>query len=114
MKFVSNNKKTHNAVDSWSSSKKAITATYFFWSQGATLQQTQRGVLQTVLYQVLSKMPELINLFDVDPCGGIRQWTEQRLLQVFEAILMDSEISPSLCLFVDGLDENIENPTEVL
>ncbi|OTB11080.1 hypothetical protein K445DRAFT_69085, partial [Daldinia sp. EC12] len=114
IKFVLGDKRTRKAVDLWAGSKETIVASYFFWAQGMMLQQTQRGLLQAIHYQILSTIPRLIKFYDADPHCGVRQWTEQRLLTVFKTILTQTEIPIGLCLFVDGLDENTENPTEVL
>jgi len=76
------------------------------------MQMSQDGLLQSILYQILEKYPDLIprlfperweayNLFSHDPY----QWTKQELLRAFTLLADEEPQNRSYCLFIDGLDE---------
>lgn len=50
----------------------------------------------------------------VDPSVGLHQWTKDRLIRAFNALMLQEEVPLKLCLFIDGLDESMDNPTELV
>ncbi|KAH0559273.1 hypothetical protein GP486_004211 [Trichoglossum hirsutum] len=96
----------------WAADSRLITATFFFWNSGIDLQMSQKGLLLSLLFQILRQCPELIPfaspsrwealcLFNDDP----REWTEQELHQMLRFATDKLTNDMKLCLFVDGLDE---------
>ena len=114
MKYLSGHNRTQKAIEFWSGSAEAFIATYFLWSQGVVLQRSQEGFLRTILYHILSRHPRLITSYGPTISGGIPEWTKNRLLQTLFAVLSQNDVPIKLCIFIDGLDENVENPTELV
>lgn len=98
----------------WAGGFKIITAVFFFWNSGVRYQMAQRGLLISLLHQILQKVPEYIPevsphrweamcLFNDDQRE--REWTEKELHEMLRAAVHEVSKSMKMCLFVDGLDE---------
>ena len=96
----------------WAGASRLITATFFFWNSGVQLQMAQKGLLLSLLYQILRQVPDLIAtvspkqwealcLFDNDP----REWSEPELQHMLRTCTIEVSKTMKLCVFVDGLDE---------
>ena len=96
----------------WAEDSTLITAAFFFWNSGVHVQMTQKGLLFSLLFQILRQAPELIPsvsptrwealcLFNEDP----REWTEQEMHQTLRLTIEKLSCYSKICLFVDGLDE---------
>jgi hypothetical protein len=99
-------------LNNWASGCKLITATFFFWNSGLSLQMTQSGLFRSLLSQILEQAPQLLPfvaperwealcLFNEDPTD----WTEQELRQMLHLTAKNLAEDTKLCLFIDGLDE---------
>ncbi|KAI0159875.1 hypothetical protein GGR52DRAFT_576619 [Hypoxylon sp. FL1284] len=60
MKFACKHSKTIQALEQWAGTAKLHTASYFFWNQGFEMQKSKTGLLQSLLYQILSRAPDSI------------------------------------------------------
>ncbi|KAL8822625.1 MAG: hypothetical protein Q9191_006642 [Dirinaria sp. TL-2023a] len=96
----------------WAAGSKLIIVTFFFWGSGIGLQKTQRGLLLSVMFQILQQCPELwptvspsrweaLCLLNEDP----HEWTEQELRHMLWVATQHLTKDSKVCLFVDGLDE---------
>jgi hypothetical protein len=61
MKFVSDHPKTKEALRAWAGGEALHTASFYFWNQGFELQKSQKGLLRTLLFQILSKTPDAVH-----------------------------------------------------
>ena len=119
MRYLHEDKRTLEHLHVWASGAELVTAAYFFWNSGKSLQKSQLGLLRTILYQVLSNRPKLIpyilsqrwevyTLFGEDR----QSWNLLELQQAFRR-LVDEDISETnFYFFVDGLDEFEEDIQE--
>lgn len=114
MKFVGEQASMRTALNTWSGDSKTLIATHFFWSQGNELQRSQIGLLRSILYQLLSARPALMSFFGTETHVGYQEWTEGRLVNVLFTIASQNTLPLKLCFFVDGMDESVGNPTELL
>ena len=112
MKYVCNNIRTKEALELWAGQEELVTASFFFWYAGSSMQKSQQGLLQSLLYEVLSKCPLLIPI--VCPrrwqtCkiyGSIQDpWTWDEIRGVFHRLMEQDLLALKYCFFVDGLDE---------
>ena len=96
----------------WAGDSQSITAAFFFWNSGVELQMSQRGLLLSLLYQLIRQAPYLIGtvspkrwealcLFNDDP----GEWSLPELHEMLRIAAKEVSRTMSLCLFVDGLDE---------
>ena len=111
MKFVWNHKCTEEALLRWAAPKKLVTAKYFFWNAGTKLQKSQEGLLQSLLYEILRKCPDLISTvcsridaYDIHQDDS-EPWTIPELLRTFDQLKAQRDLPVKFCFFVDGLDE---------
>ncbi|KAI1501058.1 hypothetical protein F5X99DRAFT_211872 [Biscogniauxia marginata] len=119
MKFIMEHKKTRDLLLKWAEGKQLVYSKFFFWKPGNWRQNTLRGLVRGLLYDVLDNQPNLVH--DLFP-----QWSAvnleygstpayippmkisdkdcstafQRLLDAKKAV-EDTQI----CFFIDGLDE---------
>ncbi|KAL3419504.1 hypothetical protein PVAG01_09726 [Phlyctema vagabunda] len=114
MKYIFENTGTKEAIAAWSGLAKYSTSGYFFWSQGIALQKSTEGLLRTALFQTIHDIPGLASFCGFDPAVGIFKWTKARLERALCDILSQTKISLKLCLFIDGLDECMEDPVELV
>src|SRR5215469_13306684 len=62
MKFLSDDPRTPEAVDHWGKFANAdvVLAKFFFWNSGTDMQKSIKGLLQSVMHEILRKCPSLI------------------------------------------------------
>ncbi|KAI0967180.1 hypothetical protein F4678DRAFT_446879 [Xylaria arbuscula] len=104
MKYVTADEKTHHALQSWSGGRRLITASHYFWNAGTEMQKSHRGLLQTLLYQIMEADPNLCDVLCPEHHLGT-PWKIQELTTAFERLSMRSESTSMFCFFIDGLDE---------
>ena len=112
IKYVAQDPRTLQYLKRWIPGGTLVTASYFFWNSGTSMQMSQKGLLQSLLFQILSSYPALTNslfperweahyLFGDDP----NPMTELELRHAFTLL---KKVDPSIakfCFFIDGLDE---------
>ena len=63
MKFIAENEQTKTSLGEWVGNKTLVIASFFFWNASTHhSQKSQRGLLRTILYQILRQCPELIRM----------------------------------------------------
>jgi hypothetical protein len=110
MKYLYNDKRTLDAVSSWSRGNELVIASFFFWNSGTAMQMSRIGLLQTLLYQCLKDHVKLIpSLFPTRWTnytlfgGDVRPWTWLELTSALKTLISMKQFS--FLLFIDGLDE---------
>ncbi|PVH70505.1 hypothetical protein DL98DRAFT_472603, partial [Cadophora sp. DSE1049] len=113
MKFIANDPRTMGLLSEWSGSKQVIIASHFFWSAGTPMQQSQEGLLRTLLYEIFRQCSELITPF----CGnrrpaqgeesedGFSPWILSDLQAILRKVATQETASLKFCFIIDGLDE---------
>jgi hypothetical protein len=116
MKFIYEHAKTRAALQKWAGSDLLVTASFFFWFYGTKMQKSQEGFLQTLLYEILRKCPNLIQTCVPHRWTNLPQdpWTRSELLEVFGIIKQGLTTSTKFCFFIDGLDEFDGEPRDLL
>jgi energy-coupling factor transporter ATP-binding protein EcfA2 len=74
LRYLSGHPNTSAALESWAGTYQLFIGRHFFWNAGSSMQKSQAGLLQTLLYQVLRKCPDLVE--SVCPA----QWSDLSLL----------------------------------
>lgn len=103
----------HEYLTKWSRDKKLLIASFYFWNSGTLIQTTQKGLMMTLLHQLIEQCPdlgpllfsaqwEMLCLF-----GDYAQdWNEKELRDaVYNAIANAPKFGVRIALFIDGLDE---------
>jgi hypothetical protein len=97
-------------LEKWGRKIPVVTAGFFFWNSGTTMQMSEMGLLQTLLYRAIEDHKELIpqlfpdrwkyyELFSDD----FHPWSLSELYQAFEVLISDK--SKRFFFFIDGIDE---------
>ncbi|CZT18951.1 uncharacterized protein RCC_04796 [Ramularia collo-cygni] len=103
---------TARLLRKWAGRKSLATASFYFWNSGFPLQKSQQGLMQSLLFQVMRKNPNLISesvpqrwsqdeIFHQHP----DPWTRQELSEALTSLLSHTKQSTRFCFFIDGLDE---------
>ena len=111
MKFLARHPDTQELLNPWAASNSLVVAEHYFWYPTTNnLQRNFEGLLRSLLYTALCKVPEAIaTLFPMRWArAGQRspaRWTEEELLCALRELstLQDT----CFALFIDGLDEYI-------
>ncbi|QGI92139.1 hypothetical protein CEK26_005208 [Fusarium fujikuroi] len=105
MKYLSEHTRTSGHLARWQ--RNTVLLSHFFWKPGTQMQQSFKGLLCSLLYDLLSKDPEIFdiarNVFTKTRRLSTSDWNEDDLRR----ILLDycQKSSKPVCIFVDGLDE---------
>ncbi|KAE8444336.1 hypothetical protein EG329_000646 [Mollisiaceae sp. DMI_Dod_QoI] len=115
MKYLYSSQNTQTLLSEWTDGKECTIADFFFWYLGTPEQNTQEGLSRALLYQILSRHPELIAR------ALPTMWKEANEVQeditppstaetkyAFEVLSTSRELSP-FCFFIDGVDEYVGN-----
>jgi hypothetical protein len=135
MKYIYDDQRTKKCLQKWARRKESgsvpcCVATFFFWNSGTDLQQSQRGLIRALLYQVLEQNPLLIPIVfpeswaeiysEVLEAGEslgpkIRSWSNKQLREAFERLvtITQEQYPLKICFIVDGLDEFSGDPDEL-
>lgn len=110
MKYVAHREITDSNLKVWAGTKRLVTIKVFFWQSDDPLQESIEGFLRSILFQVLSQCPELIDtIFPHRPAGEFDA-VEYRLGELEDAFarLLQSHTEDNYCFFccIDGLDEH--------
>ena len=108
MKHLYRNEKTISILNAWAGERQLHTAIHFFWNIGTGMQKSQLGLLQTLLCNILDKDPALILKiwpYDSQEWPPDRNWTLNKLLDIFKRLSADPAMRHAFCFFIDGLDE---------
>lgn len=112
----------HKSLTTWSGDKHLVIASFYFWNSGIQAQMTQRGLLMSLLHQILEQCPKLgplacperwetLSLFGED----ILPWEDRELRDVlYQATKNINQANSAIVLFVDGLDEFQGKPEELI
>ena len=120
MNLISQDGRTNAALRVWSGTSEVLLLKFFFWNAGTELQKSSRGLLRSIIYQIMEKTPELMPVLErhMDAAQQRTQqlptWTERRLLATLQHLLRYGLKSYRLCIFVDGLDEFSSDHNELL
>ena len=128
MSYICEDQRTEASLKSWAGTHELLIGSFFFWKAGndSPMQKSSAGLLRSLLYQILKKLPDLIfSLAQVDTdiqgfqtgvhgLSSVPTWTERRLLITFRKLLSNMSSTHHLCLFIDGLDEIDGNQNDLV
>ena len=121
MKFLVDHPQVSQSLRSWAGTQKLVTASFFFWNAGPSLQRSQEGLLRSLLYEILIQCPDLIRTVcaskvemsrpfvkEIDP------WTREELCHAIGQLKEQSGVRARFCFFIDGLDEYDGDPNQIV
>ncbi|KAI9149419.1 Vegetative incompatibility protein [Paramyrothecium foliicola] len=116
IKFIVEHHATQNLVSHWSEDYRGNAPTeilaFFFWRIGTKFQNSIKGLLCSLIHQILSKddamIDHVLNRFTRAAANhSPHDWSTRSLTEALQAVL--DKTSLALCIFVDGLDEICDN-----
>lgn len=119
MKFIYYHPETKRALDHWAKGYKVVIASFFFWHAGTILQKSQEGLMQSLLFEIFRKCPEVIS----EVCSRRYKsalttdqeiWSRAELLETLSNSSTQNKLPAKFCLFIDGLDEYYGHPAELV
>ena len=112
MKYLSDNPKVEENLRVWAGDTKLVTASFYFWNAGNSMQKSQEGLLQSLIFEILRKCPSLIkivcpNRWDATERNTMfdTSWNLPELAQVMTNLIRQTSMPVKFCFFIDGLDE---------
>ncbi len=121
MKFLCHHRSSKSALQLWANEKELIMVAHYFWHAGTELQKSQEGLLQSLLYGILSQCPEIMSQVlsnRWEDCTRTHvascRWTRMELLNAFSGLSRQSTLKKRFCFFIDGLDEYGGDHSEVV
>jgi len=103
MKYTSEHSQTMEALQEWVAPSRLFAASSDFWNQGFELQKSQRGLFQSLLYQILRAAPTLEKYTTLGRLEH-KSWEMHHLELAFQKIA-EANIDAKFYFFIDGLDE---------
>lgn len=128
MRYIYDHRETRAALKVWAGGRPLITAFFFFWNSGSTMQMSYEGLVRALLYQILDQAPELVSavlphrlelgiLFGEHLVGSesrAARWTWDELLRTFRLLINRCTKRYRMAFFIDGMDEFQGNPTDLI
>lgn len=124
MKLLTTHPMTKHLLDEWAKEKRLIFANFFLWRLGGKDQKTWKGLIGSLLYDIVRQTPSITKILFSDRWETEKAWlnikvntviplTDSDICAAFDKLINDSEIHENfrMCFFIDGLDE-FEEPTE--
>ena len=112
MKYLVSEPRTESILQTWAGNEALVVAKFFFWNAGNDMQKSQEGLLQSLLHEVLSQCPQLMESVcpsrwrDSDLYDTYSEpWTKQELSESFDLLSRLPDLTSKFCFFIDGLDE---------
>lgn len=114
MKFIHHDPRTKSALSTWASGHELVTASFFFWNLGSTLQKSQGGLLRSLLHDILDRHRHLIATVFPELCRAVTKLNrgEQlsdpslpELIKGFRRLVRKQATPLRICLLIDGIDE---------
>ena len=89
--------------------KDKVVISFFFNARGEDLEKSTLGTYQSLLLQLLERLPTLKSVFETldfafKTSGGVYQWTVDTLKELLEVAVLRLGDTPVVCL-IDALDE---------
>lgn len=105
-KFILSEPRTKMLLEKWR--RDAILASHYFWRPGALMQRSVKGMLCSIIYQLVLAIPDamkyvLVNVDRLSQKHDSTDWSAQELEWLCSGLIEHS--SRPLCLLIDGLDE---------
>ena len=111
MKYIDHDDRTRKYLEEWASPMPLVVASFYFWNPGTSMQKSQLGLQQCLLYEILVQRPSLIpkvfpTRWQSSSAHGNAAfiWTISELSNAFK-LLAETELQMRFCFIIDGLDE---------
>ncbi|ORY17867.1 hypothetical protein BCR34DRAFT_596734 [Clohesyomyces aquaticus] len=97
-----------------------VTASFYFWSAGTSMQKSQQGLFQSLLYEIFSHAPDLMQKAcpkrwqSIEQAESQEPWTIEEIADTIKRTIALATDSVRFCFFVDGIDEYVGDHHEMV
>lgn len=112
MKYLEDHPMTNQLLHSWSQPSHLVTASFYIWNSGTMMQKSLQGLLQSLLYTILSSCPDLIPVLCPERWANGRfsasasfPWSVKDLKRALQVVKWQTSLPVQFYLHIDGLDE---------
>ncbi len=109
MKLIDDDKRLADGLKLWAGDVPLVTASFFFWKNGTEIQRSYRGLLRSLLFQVVRGNSQLCAILFPRMYEGRPDWTEfpslHDLKRAFKILTTQDHIPLKMAFLIDGLDE---------
>ncbi|KAF2477692.1 uncharacterized protein BDR25DRAFT_275021, partial [Lindgomyces ingoldianus] len=112
MRFLEDHDGMSRALEEWTCTTPLVKGSFYFWGPGTEMQKSLQGLLQSLLYSVLTACPELIpticetrwacHKYSTAPADS---WEEKDLRECFSKLRKKEYVNMNFFFQIDGLDE---------
>ncbi|KAG6358736.1 hypothetical protein INS49_012255 [Diaporthe citri] len=121
MKFIGGNPRAREELRAWAGNRQLIFGQFYFWAAGSDSQRRLPGMFRSLLFQVLSQHPGLIehvfprqfkqimtSRFHFDASvEKFQDFSSKQIEEAFDLLLNKIDKSDHrICFLIDGLDES--------
>lgn len=118
MKYLCDYADTTSALQQWAGTDHLTVAKFFFWHAGTPMQKSLQGLLQSLVYEILSKhqhwIPTLCPSRWSSVTPATEPWTQSELKKILSSLSRQDTGPTKFCFFIDGLDEYDGDIFEIL
>jgi ATPase subunit of ABC transporter with duplicated ATPase domains len=107
MKYIADSSITPRFIAEWARPCRAAIVSHYFWIAGTTMQKSQQGLLQTLLYEIFRQCPDLIERTCMERWNSLEPGGPWSLVELHEALgtfVARPHATLKLCFIIDGLD----------
>lgn len=108
MKYIADSSITSSLITEWARPCRAVIVSHYFWIAGTSMQKSQQGLLQTLLYEIFRQCPDMIEQtcperwISSESAGS---WSLMELRETLHTSTIRNDADLKLCFIIDGLDE---------
>jgi hypothetical protein len=113
MALIQDDPRTKAALTTWAGGHELYTFSFYFWRPGSALQKSIPGLLRSLLYQLASAKPAIVDLIISAKSATYNDWTTKSLLAALQKSLTGFR-EDRIFLMIDGLDEYEDQYAELL
>jgi hypothetical protein len=113
MSLIQDDSRTGETLAGWTQGRRLHTFSFYFWRPGSAIQKRIHGLLRSLLYQLATAKPAIIELISSIRPATQCDWTTKSLIAAFRCAL-PAFSEDRIFLMVDGLDEYEDQFTELL
>lgn len=114
MKMVAVDARTQQALSEWNASSKPILSSYYFWTQADSLENSDVGLVRSILCDLLNGRPELCNdaFPDWEPKHAAYERTYVYVFAALKRLVASPNLKDRVCVVIVGLDEYARDSME--
>ena len=105
VKYILHEPRTKMALKRWNGDN--IVISHFFWRPGTSMQQNIKGMLCSILYQLLQSNIDMLDMvlgeYGTHTKESDSDWSQNELQRVCLDVM--KQYNKAICIFIDGLDE---------